>query len=109
MVEPQVSNDDCLPPEVGNSEARLLRVLTVLEYDFNFLCDGSVLIWGPIDIVDWYWVWQGAGLQLVLLDEGSIDEHACCTRVEEGGGGDGTQGGGGPEFYAHVKGMDRLG
>ena len=104
-----MSNDDCLPPEVGNSKVCPLRVLAIPEYDFDFLRDGSILIRSPIDIVDWYWVWQGVGLQLVLLDEGSIDEHACCARVEEGGGGDGTQGGGGPEFYAHVKGTDRLG
>ena len=73
-----MSNDACLPPEVGDSKARLLHVLTILEYDFDFLRDGSILIRSPIDVVDWYWVWEGVGLQPVLLDEGSIDEHARC-------------------------------
>src|SRR5258705_13653146 len=52
-------------------------VLAIPEYDLNFLHDGSIFIWSSINVVNWYWVWQGAGLQLVLLGKGSVDKHPC--------------------------------
>src|SRR6266436_1881541 len=55
--KPQVSDDDGLLPEICNCEVHLLCVLAVSEYDLNLLCDGSILIQSPIDIVDWDWVW----------------------------------------------------
>ena len=70
-----MSNDDGLPPKVGDCKACSLCVLAILEYDLDFLCDGPILIWSPIDVVNWYWVWQGASLQLVLLDKDSVDKH----------------------------------
>ncbi len=79
MGKPQMSNDDSLLSEVGDCKAHFLCVLAILEYDLNFLCDGSVLIWGSIYIVNWYWVWQGASLQLMLLGKGSVDKHPCHT------------------------------
>ena len=75
MVEPQMSDDDSLLPKVGDCKAHFLHVLAILEYDLDFLCDGSILIWSSIDIVNWYWVWQGASLQLMLLDKDSVDKH----------------------------------
>ena len=74
-----MSDDDGLPSEVGDCEVCFLCVLAILEYDLDFLCDGSILVWSSIDIVNWYWVWQGASLQLVLLGKGSVDKHPCCT------------------------------
>ena len=74
-----MSDDDRLSSEVGDCEACLLRVAAVAEYNLDFLRDGSVLIRSPINVVDWYWVWQGASLQLMLLDKGSVDEHPCRT------------------------------
>src|SRR5258705_6571544 len=68
-----------LSSKVGNCKAHFLHVLAILEYDLNFLCDGSILIWSSINIVNWYWVWQGASLQLVLLGKGSVDKHPCHT------------------------------
>src|SRR5260370_8380434 len=59
MGKPRMSDDDGLLSEVGDCKAHFLCVLAILEYDLNFLCDGSVLIWGSIYIVNWYWVWQG--------------------------------------------------
>src|SRR5258708_11253211 len=79
MGKPQMSNDDGVPSEVGNCKACFLCVLAIPEYDLNFLCDGSVLVWGSIYVVNWYWVWQGVSLQLVLLGKGLIDKHPCCT------------------------------
>ncbi len=79
MGKPQMSDDDGLPSKVGDCKACFLHVLAILEYDLNFLCDGSVLVWGSIYNVNWYWVWQGVSLQLVLLGKGSIDKHPCCT------------------------------
>ena len=64
---------------VSDCKACFLCVLTILEYDLDFLCDGSILVWGSINIVNWYWVWQGASLQLVLLGKGLVDKHPCCT------------------------------
>ncbi len=72
-------DDDSLPSEVGNCEACFLHVLAILEYDLGFLCDGSILVWSSIDLVNWSWVWQGASLQLVLLGGGLVDKHPCCT------------------------------
>ena len=79
VVKPRMSDDDSLPPKVGNCKMCSFHVLAILEYDLDFLCDGPILIWSPVDIVNWYWVRQGAGLQLVLLDKDSVDEHPCCT------------------------------
>ena len=70
-----MSDDDSLLPKVGNCKVCSFCVLAILEYDLNFLCDGPILIWSPIDIVNWYWVQQGAGLQLVLLDKDLVDKH----------------------------------
>ncbi|SRR5258708_39089720 len=67
------------PSEVGDCEVRFLHVLAIPEYDLNLLCDGSILIQSSIDIVDWYWVWQGAGFQLMLLGKGLVDKHPCHT------------------------------
>ena len=72
-----MSNDDSLLPEVGDCKVCFLHVLAILEYDLNFLHDGSILIWSSINVVNWYWVWQGVSLQLVLLDEDSVDKHPC--------------------------------
>ena len=74
-----MSDDDGLPPEVGNCKACSLCVLAIPEYDLDFLCDGPILIWSPIDVVNWYWVWQGVSLQLMLLDKDLVDEHPSCT------------------------------
>ena len=74
-----MSNDDGLLPKVGNCKVGFLCVLAIPEYDLDFLHDGPILIWSSIDIVDWHWVWQGASLQLVLLDKGSVDKHPCHT------------------------------
>src|SRR5258708_27109063 len=74
-----MSNDDGLLSKVGNCKAHFLHVLAILEYDLNFLHDGSILIWCSIYIVNWYWVWQGASLELVLLGKGLVDKHPCCT------------------------------
>ena len=90
MGEPQMSDDDSLPSKVGNHETCFLHVLPISEYDLDLLCDGSILVQSPINIVDWYWVWQGASFQLMFLDEGSVDKHPCCAQVEKGGGGDGV-------------------
>ena len=79
MGKPQMSDDDSLPSEVGDCKVHFLCVLAIPEYDLNFLHDGSILIWSSIYIVNWYWVWQGASLQLVLLGKGLIDKHPCCT------------------------------
>src|SRR5258708_20349723 len=86
MGKPQMSDDDGLLSEVGDCEACFLRVLAILEYDLNFLCDGSILIWGSIYIVNWYWVWQGASLQLMLLGKGSVDKHPFFPFVLQVGG-----------------------
>src|SRR5258707_8576098 len=72
MGTPQMSNDDGLPSKVGNCKACFLCVLAIPEYDLDFLCDGSILIWSSINIVDWYWVWQGVSLQLVLLGKAQL-------------------------------------
>src|SRR5260221_10080917 len=69
MGKPQVSDDDSLLSKVGDCKACFLCVLAILEYDLNFLHDGSILIWSSIYIVNWYWVWQGASLQLVRSEE----------------------------------------
>src|SRR5260221_926150 len=53
-------DDDGLLSKVGNCKAHLLCVLAILEYDLNLLHDGSILVWGSIYVVNWYWVWQGA-------------------------------------------------
>ncbi len=108
MGEPQVFNDDGLSPKVCNCEVCLLHVLAVSEYDLNLLCDESILIQSSIDIMGWDWVWQRVGFQLVLLDEGAVDKHSCCARVEEGRDGDGLQGGGGSELHGHVEGVGKL-
>src|SRR6266481_1840139 len=79
MGKPRMSDDDSLLSEVGDCKACFLRVLAIPEYDLNFLHDGSILIWGSIYIVNWYWVWQGASLQLVLLGKGLIDKHPAHT------------------------------
>src|SRR5258708_39757356 len=66
MGKPQMSDDDGLLSEVGDCKAHFLHVLAIPEYDLDFLHDGSILIfvWSSIDIVNWYWVWQGVSLQL---------------------------------------------
>src|SRR5260370_34290778 len=61
MGKPQMSNDDGLPSEVGDCKVHFLHVLAIPEYDLNFLCDGSILIWSSVYVVNWYWVWQGRG------------------------------------------------
>src|SRR5260221_11081156 len=66
MGKPRMSNDDGLPSEVGDCEVCFLCVLAIPEYDLNFLRDGSILIWGSIYIVNWYWVVQRPILQLLL-------------------------------------------
>src|SRR5258708_38610237 len=53
-----MSNDDSLSCEVHNHEPCFLHVLAILEYDLDLFCDGSILIWSSIDIMDWDWVWQ---------------------------------------------------
>ena len=73
-----MSNDDGLLPKVGDYKVCFLCVLAIPEYDLDFLCDGPILIWSPIDVVNWYWVQQGVSLQLVLLDKDSVDEHPSC-------------------------------
>ena len=73
-----MSDDDGLPSEAGDCKVHSLCVLAIPEYDLNFLHDGSVLIWGSIYVVNWYWVWQ-VSLQLVLLGKGSVDKHPCHT------------------------------
>src|SRR6266436_3539086 len=80
MGKPRMSDDDSLPSEVGNCKAHFLHILAIPEYDLNFLCDGSILVWSSIYVVNWYWVWQGASLQLVLLGKGLVDKHPCCTK-----------------------------
>src|SRR5260370_37306426 len=83
-----MSNDDSLPPKICNCEACLLCLLAILEYDLNLLHDGSVLIQSSIDIMDWAWVWLGAGFQLVLLPKGTVDDRSCFTRSKNGRFGD---------------------
>jgi len=83
-----VSNDDGLPSEVGNCEMCLLHVLAISEYCLHFFSDGSIFIWGTIDVVDQNWVQQRVGFQFVSLNKGTIDEHACCTIVKQRRGGD---------------------
>ncbi len=82
MGEPGVSNNDSLLPKVCDDKVHTLCMLAILEYNLDFLCDGSILIWSSIDVMNWDWVWQGVGFQLVLLDKGGVDEHSCCTRAK---------------------------
>ena len=44
VVKPRMSDDDSLPPEVGDCKVCSLRVLAIPEYDLDFLCDGPILI-----------------------------------------------------------------
>ena len=74
-----MSNDDGLSSEVGYHKACLLHMLAIPEYNFDLLCDRTILIWGSIDIMDGYWVGQGTGLQFVLLDEDPVDKHPSCS------------------------------
>src|SRR5258708_231313 len=39
-----MSNDYGLPFEVGDCEVHFLHVLAILEYDLNFLRDGSIIV-----------------------------------------------------------------
>ena len=71
-----MSNDDGLPPKVGDCQACLLRVLAISEYNFDLLCDRTILVQSSIDVMDGYWVRQGMGLQLVLLDKDPVDKHS---------------------------------
>ncbi len=74
-----MSDDDGLLSEVGNCKVRFLHVLAIPEYDLDLFHDGSILVQSSIDVVDWYWVWQGVSFQLMLLDKGSVDKHPCRT------------------------------
>src|SRR5258708_39983183 len=103
VSETGVSNYDHLASKVGNCKACLLHVLPISENYLCFLHDGSVLVWGAAYIVGWDRVQQGAGFQSVLLDEGAVEKHSHCARVEEGRGG-----GGGLELYSHIEGVGGL-
>jgi len=67
----------CLVAQVGdgNGKLGLLYVSAKLEEHFYLLCDGPVLIQGPIYIVDGDWLGQRGCFQVVFPDEMAPNEH----------------------------------
>ena len=65
----------CLAAQVGNGKLGLLRVSAKPKEHFYLLCDGPVLIQGPIYIVDGDWLGQRGCFQVVFPDEMVPNEH----------------------------------
>ena len=71
-----MSDDNCLPPEVGDCQPGALLVGSHLQEDMCLFSDHSVLIQGSIYVVDWDQGLEGGGFNVVLSDKVSIHKHA---------------------------------
>ena len=71
-----MSNDNCLPPKVGDCQPGTFLVGSHLQEDMCLFSDHSVLIQGSVYIVDWDRGLEGGGFNVVLLDKVLIHKHA---------------------------------
>ena len=89
-----MSDDNCLPPEVGDRQPGAFLVGSHLQEDMCLFSDHSVLIQGSVYIVDWDRGLEGGGFNVVLSDKVPIHNHASGAQIEECGCGYGSEGGG---------------
>ena len=86
-----MSDDDCLPPKVGDCQPGTLLVGSHLQEDMHLFSDHSVLIQGSVHIVDWDRGLEGGSFDVVFSDKVPIYKHAGGARIKECGCGYGLE------------------
>jgi len=83
VLKPGITKDHVLPSEAGDSEEHPFGVGFVTEdYVYHFR-DLTCLVGGAIHIVHWYGARDAPGVNTFRLDEVSIYEVACSSRVQK--------------------------
>ena len=83
VLEPGITEDRVLPSKAGNSEEHPFRVGFVMENHVYHFRDLTCLVGGAIYIVHWYGVRNALGVNAFRLNEVSIYEVACSSRVQK--------------------------
>jgi len=83
VLEPGITEDRVLPSKAGNSEEHPFRVGFVMENHVYHFRDLTCLVGGAIYIVHWYGVRNALGVNVFHLNEVSIYEVACSSRVQK--------------------------
>jgi len=83
VLEPGITEDRVLPSKAGDSEEHPFRVGFVMENHVYHFRDLTCLVGGAIYIVHWYGVRNALGVNAFRLNEVSIYEVACSSRVQK--------------------------
>jgi len=83
VLEPGITEDCVLPSKAGDSEEHPFRVGFVMENHVYHFRDLTCLVGGAIYIVHWYGVRNALGVNAFRLNEVSIYEVACSSRVQK--------------------------